>query len=83
MKLRRGTILAMLAAALAGAASSSLVLAQTGPAAQKSQPREAIYGYGMMSDAERNQYREKMRNAKTVQEQQSLREEHRATMQRA
>lgn len=46
------------------------------PAAQS----EPIYGYTMMSDAERNEYREKMRNARTADERQSLRDEHRKTM---
>jgi hypothetical protein len=69
-----------LAIVLAGGASG-LVLAQSAPPAQKSQQRDAIYGYRMMTEAERHEYREKMRNAKTVKERQTLRDEHRAAMQ--
>ena len=46
------------------------------------QPRrsEPIYGYRMMNDAERNEYREKMRTARSTEERQALRDEHRKLM---
>ena len=68
------------------AAAFTLALAYQAPAyaqaaSEKTTPqRERIYGYTMMSDAERNEYREKMRSAKTTQERQALRDEHRKTM---
>jgi uncharacterized membrane protein len=64
----------MLAGALAIAASYTPAQA---PAAQRSEP---IYGYTMMTDQERNEYRQKMRDAQSAQERQALRDEHRATM---
>jgi hypothetical protein len=45
--------------------------------ARKSEP---IYGYRMMNDQERNEFREKMRNAKSADERQALRDEHRKLM---
>jgi hypothetical protein len=76
--MRHHAVSAALAAAVALAfVSGAPVYAQAEkPAAQ----REPIYGYTMMSDAERNEYREKMRNARTADERQSLRDEHRKTM---
>jgi len=68
------------------AAAFTLALAYQAPAyaqaaSGKTTPqRERIYGYTMMSDAERNEYREKMRSARTTQERQALRDEHRKTM---
>ncbi len=41
---------------------------------------EPIYGYRMMNDQERNEYREKMRNARSTEERQTLRDGHRKTM---
>lgn len=35
-----------------------------------------IYGSQMMTDRERNEYREKMRNAKTLKEQEAIRSQH-------
>lgn len=35
-----------------------------------------IYGSQMMTDRERNEYREKMRNAKTLKEQETIRSQH-------
>ena len=72
-----------------GAALAAMVLstfAYHGPAGaqsttgQAAQKREPIYGYSMMSADERNEYREKMRNSKSEQERQALRDEHRKTM---
>lgn len=41
---------------------------------------EPILGYRLMNDQERDEYREKMRNARNVEERQALRDEHRKTM---
>ena len=73
--MRRNVLNLMLAGALA-AAGASYTPAQP----QAAQTGERIYGYTMMTDQERNEYREKMRNAKSTQERQALRDEHRKTM---
>jgi hypothetical protein len=65
----------LLAGALAAATAMSIA-----PQAQAAQTGERIYGYTMMTDQERNEYREKMRSAKSEQERQALRDEHRKTM---
>ena len=63
--MRLKTITAAVAAALAlSIAYSAPSTAQADPA-QKSAKRETIYGYQMMTDAERTEYRNKMRNAGT------------------
>lgn len=41
---------------------------------------EPIPGYRLMNDQERNEYREKMRNARSAEERQTVRDEHRKTM---
>ena len=46
----------------------------------RDQDRLDIYGYELMTDQERSAYRERMRAAKTLQERDSLRAEHRAQM---
>src|SRR5690348_11140077 len=51
---------------------------QPAPASRKSEP---IYGYGMMSSQERNDYREHMRNARSADERQKIRDEHHKLMQ--
>ena len=76
--MKRKAIVAALAAALTGFTAYTAVAAEQGAPAQTQ--RERIYGYQMMTDAERNEYRQKMRGTKTVQEQQALRDEHRKTM---
>ena len=48
--------------------------------ASAAQKGESIYGYNMMTDQERNEYRQKMRDAKTADERQTLRDEHHKTM---
>lgn len=48
--------------------------------AEQTRRSEPIYGYRMMNDAERNEYREKMRNARNAEERQALRDEHRQLM---
>ena len=74
-----------MSAALAAAvtlffACQTPVQAQSASGKSTTPQRESIYGYTMMSDAERNEYRDKMRNAKTEKERQTLRDEHRQTM---
>jgi hypothetical protein len=54
-------------------------------AAEPSAPRpayksEPIVGYGMMNDGERNDYRKRMREARSEQERQTIRDEHRKLM---
>jgi len=41
---------------------------------------EQIYGYSLMTPQERDEYRAKMRNARTVEERQAISEEHHAEM---
>ena len=70
----------MVAAAAAAAMMTmtvSMFAAEQAPA-PKSEP---INGYGMMSGQERNEYREKMRNAKSAEERQALRDENHKRMQ--
>jgi hypothetical protein len=75
---------ALLAAAVAAAMMTmtvSLFAAETpAPVAKPAAKSEPIYGYNMMTDAERNEFRGKMRNAKSEQERQSLRDDHRKAM---
>lgn len=46
----------------------------------RDQDRLYIYGYELMTDQERNAYQERMRAAKTLQERDSIRAEHRVQM---
>ncbi|MCW5604654.1 MAG: hypothetical protein KIT18_08930, partial [Burkholderiales bacterium] len=48
--------------------------------AEQTRRSEPIFGYRMMNDAERDEYREKMRNARSFEERQALRDEHRKLM---
>lgn len=74
----------ILAAAIAAAMMSMTVslFAAEQPGASATAPRksEPIYGYRMMDDQERNAYREKMRNARSADERQAIRDEHRKLM---
>jgi hypothetical protein len=45
-------------------------------------PDQDIYGYQLMSPAERNEYRDRMRAAQSVQEREQIRAEHHAEMQK-
>ena len=76
----RKLVNAALAAALALAFIQSAPADAQGGPQQKSQQREKIYGYGMMNDAERNEYREKMHGAQNSKERQALRDDHRKLM---
>lgn len=51
------------------------------PAPVKKQARQQVYGYQMMTPAERTEYRSKMRAAKTPEERQQICEDHHAQMQ--
>ena len=73
----RMTLVATIAAALMATAAYPLFAQTTDQPARKSEP---IYGYRMMNDQERNEFREKMRNAKSADERQALRDEHRKLM---
>jgi hypothetical protein len=69
----------MMAAAIAAAMMTMTVsLFAAEQPAPKSEP---IYGYRMMSDPERNQYRERMRNAASAEDRQKVRDEHHKLMQ--
>jgi hypothetical protein len=46
----------------------------------QSQDRERIYGSELMTEKERNEYRERIRNAKTEQEREKIRSEHHEKM---
>ncbi len=48
--------------------------------AEQTRRSEPIFGYRMMNDAERDEYREKMRSARSLEERQALRDEHRKLM---
>lgn len=48
---------------------------------QEQQMREQIYGSQLMTSQERNEYRNRMRTAKTEQERERIRSEHHARMQ--
>ncbi|MBX3686679.1 MAG: hypothetical protein KF909_11125 [Rhodocyclaceae bacterium] len=48
---------------------------------QREEVREQVYGYQLMTPAERDAYRERMRAARTVEEREQLRLEHHARMQ--
>jgi hypothetical protein len=68
---------------LAGAllvSSNPLLSAEQDPTKEKIQAQtkdqERIYGSELMTDKERNEYRERMRSAKTQQEREKIRSEH-------
>ncbi|HUF81783.1 MAG TPA: hypothetical protein VMN03_11645 [Burkholderiales bacterium] len=74
----RETLAALLAVAMMSI-TVSLYAAEQPPASpvRKSEP---IYGYRMMSNDERNDYRKRMREARSAQERQAIRDEHRKLM---
>jgi len=72
----------MMAAAVAAAMMTMTVTLfaaeqSAGTTARQSEP---IYGYRVMNDQERNDFREKMRSARSADERQSIRDEHRKLM---
>ncbi len=72
----------MMAAAIAAAMTTMTVslFAAEQPAAPAAKS-EPIYGYRMMNDQERNDYRERMRNAASAEDRQKIRDEHHELMQ--
>jgi len=74
------TIRKLMVAAVAAAFMGLVVPAYA--AEQATQPKsEPIYGYRLMTNQERNEYREKMRNARSPEERQAVRDEHHKAMQ--
>jgi hypothetical protein len=74
------TVFAAAAAAAAMMTITVSLFAAEQPFASPARKSEPIYGYRMMSDPERNEYREKMRNARSAEERQAIRDEHRKLM---
>ena len=72
----------IVAAAIAAAmiATTVSLFAAEGTAESAARKSEPIYGYRMMNDQERNEFRDKMRNAGSADERQALRDEHRKQM---
>lgn len=76
-------------AAVAASLSAGTALAQNQTQTQEqAQPRTQqqmrdrdIYGYQLMTPQERDAYRERMRNARTLEEREQIRAEHHAQMQ--
>lgn len=68
------------AAAVAAALMALAIPAHAAEEAPKPKS-EPIYGYRMMTDQERNEFRERMRNAKSAEERQAIRDEHHKAMQ--
>ena len=73
------TLLAAVIAAAMMTMTVSLFAAEQ-PSASTARKSEPIYGYRVMNDQERNDYRERMRNARSPVERQSIRNEHRKLM---
>lgn len=69
------------AAVAAGMMAMTVALfAADQPAAGAAPKSEPIYGYRMMDDQERNDYRARMRNAGSADERQAIRDEHHQLM---
>lgn len=74
--LNRHLLTAAVVGALAILSGTALAQQQESPAV-KSEP---IYGYQMMTPQERDEYRARMRNARSAEERQAVRAEHHAAM---
>ena len=72
----------IVAAAIAAAMMATTVslFAAEGVSESTTRKSEPIYGYRMMNDQERNEFRDKMRNARSADERLALRDEHRKQM---
>jgi hypothetical protein len=75
----------ILMAAMATAVALPAVAADPAPAQKPAQARDQIrdqdiYGYGLMTPQERNDYRARMRAARTVEERERIRKEHHEQM---
>lgn len=76
--MRMTTMAAAIAAAMI--AMTVTLFAAEQPAGAPAGRSEPIYGYRMMNDQERNEYREKMRGARSADERQVVRDEHHKLM---
>ena len=77
--MRTTTMAAAVAAAMMMTMTVTLFAAEQ-PAGATAGQSEPIYGYRMMNTEERNEYREKMRNARSADERQAVRDEHHKLM---
>lgn len=66
--------------ATAVAAAMMAMTATMFAAEEPARRSEPIYGYRLMTEQERNDYRERMRNARSAEERQAIRDEHRKLM---
>lgn len=73
-----GTVIAI--AAMSALLTIGSALAQNQSRAQEQIRDRDIYGYQMMTQQERNEYRNRMRTATTVEARQQIRTEHHAQM---
>jgi hypothetical protein len=76
--MNRQTLMAAAIAAAMMAMTVSLFADEQPVSPRKSEP---ISGYHMMSETERNDYRQRMRDAKSADERQTIRDEHHKLMQ--
>lgn len=65
---------------MAGATLFGAIALSTIPAAAQSQPQNRIYGSQMMTEQERNTYRDSMRSAETAQQREKIRAQHHEQM---
>lgn len=72
----------LLAAALTGilASVSGMAISAEQYGGNTGSRNEQIYGYSLMTPQERDEYRAKMRNARTAEERQAIREQHHVEM---
>ncbi|HET7596636.1 MAG TPA: hypothetical protein VFK15_06870 [Burkholderiales bacterium] len=75
--LRKHLLAATVSGVLVAVAVPTVAQQAPGQTATKSEP---IYGYQIMTPQERDQYREKMRDARSAEERQAVRDEHHAAM---
>lgn len=78
MNARTKTVAAAVAAAMM--AVTLPLFAADSPTTGATPKSEPIYGYRMMTPEERDQYREQMRNARSPEERQTVRDEHHKAM---
>jgi hypothetical protein len=70
----------LLLSGVAGAVLFGAVTISALPAAAQSQAQERIYGSQMMTEQERNSYRDRMRSAESTQQRERIRAEHHEQM---
>ena len=81
---RTGAILALAALSMTTAWADEKAQSmerETNRVEQREEVREQVYGYQLMTPAERDAYRQRMRAARTVEEREQIRQEHHAAMQ--